>query len=58
MSQEWVFDRLLNGRLMAEGARVYAITEEAARQKAVQLYSYDAKVGEMSRTVFIVRSKP
>lgn len=39
MDKEWVFDRYRYGKLMAEGARVYAKTAEGALMKAKELFA-------------------
>ena len=39
--KEWKFDRYRDGKLMAQGVRVHAATEEEARRKARALFDYE-----------------
>jgi len=55
MSKPYQFDRYVDGRLMAQGAYVYADSESDALKKAEALFEPDAAPGEMEQTQFILR---
>jgi hypothetical protein len=51
MKKEWVFDRYRYGRLMAQGARVHAKTEEEALRKAQVLFGDEKDISTFKLTV-------
>lgn len=55
VTRQFVFNRYVDGRLMAQGARVYAPCERDALEKARKLFADGARPGEMEQTTFVLR---